>query len=80
MKSGQVHPIDSNHYLQGAAAPVLGNTGNLLMSGYAFAGWDTMADGSGTGYGAGAAFSMGTANITLFAVWISNNFTFTSSP
>ncbi|MGA2974325.1 MAG: leucine-rich repeat protein [Spirochaetia bacterium] len=72
-------PTDTNNYKQGATVIVLGNTGNLTLSGYNFAGWNTNANGSGTSYAAGATFTMASANITLYAVWIPSNLTFTSS-
>ena len=37
-------------------------------TGYAFAGWNTQADGSGTSYASGATFT-GNANTTLYAQW-----------
>ena len=37
-------------------------------SGYAFAGWNTQADGSGTHYASGATFT-GNTNTTLYAQW-----------
>lgn len=65
---GTVHPTD-------ATVTVLGNStlsrtvaGNPLMS-YSFDGWNTTAVGSGTSYNAGATFTMGTANVTLYAKW-----------
>lgn len=39
-----------------------------IRSGYAFAGWNTKADGSGTTYASGATFT-GNANTTLYAQW-----------
>jgi hypothetical protein len=66
--SGSV-PTDSNSYQQGATVTILGNTGNLIGSSLLFAGWNTKADGSGTNYAAGAKLSMGTANVTLYAIW-----------
>jgi uncharacterized repeat protein (TIGR02543 family) len=72
-------PTDGNSYLQGAIVTLLGNTGTLLKTGFAFAGWNTKPDGSGTSYAAGATFSMGTANVSLYVVWIPGNLTFTSS-
>ncbi|TDF95444.1 InlB B-repeat-containing protein [Paenibacillus piri] len=65
-------PIDSNAYEQGVTVSVYGNTGNLLKPGYTFAGWNTRADGKGSSYAAGATFSMGIANVTLYAMWTSN--------
>jgi uncharacterized repeat protein (TIGR02543 family) len=78
--SGAV-PIDSKTYQQGAIVTTLGNTGNLTYSGYNFAGWTTNPNttGASASYAAGATFAMGTANVTLYAVWIPTSLTFTSS-
>jgi hypothetical protein len=63
-------PIDSNSpYTNGATVTVLGNTGNLVETGRSFAGWNTAADGSGTSYQPGSIFKMGTAGVTLYALW-----------
>jgi len=62
-------PTDSGTYAAGATVTVLGNTGNLVKSGYSFAGWNTAANGSGTNYAGGATFTMGVANVTLYAKW-----------
>ncbi|MCZ8516017.1 S-layer homology domain-containing protein [Paenibacillus filicis] len=70
--SGSV-PTDSSSYLQGVIATVYGNTGSLVKTGYAFAGWNTAADGSGTSYAPGASFPMGATNVTLYAQWQSAN-------
>jgi uncharacterized repeat protein (TIGR02543 family) len=51
---------------------VLGNTGTLVRTGHTFAGWNTKADGSGTDYVANATFTMGSANVTLYAKWTAN--------
>jgi len=56
---------------------VLGNNGNLMKTGYAFAGWNTAANGSGTMYAGGATFSIGTTNMILYAQW--NIITYTLS-
>ena len=69
--SGTV-PADGNSYLSGATVTVLGNTGSLARTGYTFAGWNTAADGNGTTYAAGNSFSMGSANVTLYARWTIN--------
>ena len=66
--SGSV-PADNNGYHQGSTVTVLGNMGNLLKSGYFFAGWNTAANGSGTAYAAGATFTMGSTNVVLYAMW-----------
>ncbi len=67
-----VTPADSSSYEQGVTASVYGNTGSLARTGYTFAGWNTQADGSGTDYAAGASFTMGTADVTLYAKWTKN--------
>ena len=64
--SGSV-PTDSNTYKQGATVTVLGNTGNLSITGGGFLCW---RDGSGTYFNAGATFVMGSANVNLYAVWL----------
>ncbi len=63
--SGMV-PTDSGAYPEGSSVTVLGNTGALARSGYAFTGWN---DGNGTSYLPDATFTMGTADVILYAVW-----------
>ncbi len=58
-------PSESNN----AAAALRAN--GFSRSGYAFAGWNTTADGSGTSYADGATFPF-TANATLFGQWSVN--------
>ncbi|PWW01251.1 putative repeat protein (TIGR02543 family) [Paenibacillus cellulosilyticus] len=65
-------PTDSGFYEQGVSVLVSGNPGSLSKTGYTFAGWNTQADGNGTNYSAGATVTIGTANVTLYAKWISN--------
>ena len=62
-------PTDSNNYQQGATVTVLGNTGSLARTSYNFAGWNTQANGNGTTYTQGQTFLMGTANVTMYAIW-----------
>jgi len=66
--SGSV-PVDATIYPQGGTVTVLGNTGPVAYTGYTFAGWNTLADGTGTTYAAAATFTMGAANVTLYAKW-----------
>lgn len=61
-------PEDTNDYEDDDEVTVLGNTGGLIRTGYTFAGWNTAADGSGTGYAPAATFNI-SANITLYAQW-----------
>jgi uncharacterized repeat protein (TIGR02543 family) len=63
-------PIDGNGYGVGGSATVLGNSNGLTRSGYAFNGWNTAADGSGTAYAAGATISNLSSAVTLYAKWV----------
>ncbi len=63
-------PADSNIYIQDAKVTVLGNTGSLTKTGYAFVGWNTADDGSGTDYVATSTLKMGTSNLVLYARWV----------
>ena len=65
--SGDV-PEDDNDYEENDEVTVLGNTGSLTKTGYAFDGWNTLADGSGTNRAAGSTFNI-TGNTTLYAKW-----------
>ena len=38
-------------------------------TGYTFSGWNTVANGSGTAYADTASYTIGTANVTLYAQW-----------
>jgi uncharacterized repeat protein (TIGR02543 family) len=62
-------PVDSTKYAAGSAVTVLPNSGPLTKSDYAFTGWNTAADGSGTSYDPGATLTMGSADVTLYAKW-----------
>ena len=69
--SGNV-PTDGTEYdADNNTVTVLGNTGNLAKEHYSFNGWNTKADGTGTGYVAGNTFTI-SANTTLFAQWTEN--------
>jgi BNR/Asp-box repeat./Listeria-Bacteroides repeat domain (List_Bact_rpt). len=63
-------PTDGNPYTQGTTVTVKANTGTLVKTGYAFSGWNTATDGSGTTYVAGTGtFAMGSNNVILYAKW-----------
>ena len=67
--SGSV-PVDSDSpYEKDATVTVLGNSGTLAKTGFIFNGWNTSDDGSGAHYDADDTFTMGTANVTLYAEW-----------
>lgn len=61
--------MDSNTYQQGQTVTVLGNSGSLAKIGASFSGWNTVAGATGTAYTAGQTFTMGAANVTLYAQW-----------
>lgn len=67
--SGGSVPTDSTRYEAGQTVTVLGNTGNLVKIGYAFAGWNTSPLGTGVFYSSGSTFIMGSANVTLYVYW-----------
>jgi uncharacterized repeat protein (TIGR02543 family) len=66
--SGTV-PTDNQNYKEGATVIVLGNTGNLVKTGYTFSGWNTTAEGTGTSYASGTGFTIESANLSLYAMW-----------
>ena len=63
-------PAGTYGYATGATVTALSNTGSLAKTGYAFAGWNTAADGTGTTYRAGSdSFVITNTNLTLYARW-----------
>ena len=66
--TGGTVPVDGNSYATGATVTVLG-AGTLSRTGYAFNGWNTVANGSGARYDAGNTYTMGTASIAFYAQW-----------
>jgi len=72
--SGSV-PTDSANYTTGSTVTVRANTGNLAKAGYIFRGWATSSSASNPNYTvtgstvSPSSFTMGTANVTLYAVW-----------
>ncbi len=62
-------PIDSTEYNENDTVTVLNNTNLLTMTGYSFIGWNTSADGSGTNYIQGQTFTVGSEDVTLYAIW-----------
>ena len=64
-------PVDSATYYVDGSVSVQG-AGGLTREHYTFGGWNTAADGSGTSYNGGGSFSMGSGNVSLYAVWTEN--------
>jgi len=53
----------------GASVTLASNSGSLTRTGYTFGGWNTLANGTGTSYAAGASYTL-SGDVTLFAVWL----------
>lgn len=70
--SGSI-PALSVDYDYNEDATVLGNVNSLAKIGYNFSGWNTAADGSGTGYLSGDKITM-TVDVTLYAQWIKKSY------
>lgn len=67
--TGGSAPTDaSSPYVNGATVAVRGK-GNLVRQDFAFLGWNTAADGSGTDYEEDDTFTIATAAVTLYAQW-----------
>ncbi len=73
--TGGTAPVDGdNPHASGTDVTVLG-AGTLVKTGYTFTGWNTLADGTGTGYSAGGTIINISASVTLFAQWSINTYT-----
>jgi uncharacterized repeat protein (TIGR02543 family) len=64
-------PPGSADFGDGDSVTVSGR-GTLVKTGHTFSGWNTSADGTGTARAAGSTFSMGAADVTLYAQWSVN--------
>ncbi|MGA2352439.1 MAG: InlB B-repeat-containing protein [Terracidiphilus sp.] len=62
-------PVDAGKYAAGTVVTVPENSGSLAKTGHAFAGWNTVADGSGTSYLPGGNLTIGKSNL-VFAHWV----------
>ena len=69
-------PTDSTVYKENDTVTVL-DKGDLVKTGYTFAGWNTATDSSGTDHAVGSTFIMGAAEVTLYAQWATNTYTVT---
>ncbi|WP_167815196.1 InlB B-repeat-containing protein [Sporolactobacillus shoreae] len=70
---GSVPSNESDQYK--SAVTLARNTGNLSKIGYTFTGWNTESNGSGTAYAPGDSFTLGSANVQLYAQWTINPYT-----
>ncbi|MCX6456266.1 MAG: InlB B-repeat-containing protein [Actinobacteria bacterium] len=70
-------PALQSYTTAGTALTLDGNSGTLARTGYTFAGWNTLANGSGTNYAAGATAQTFIANTTLYAKWTANTYSIT---
>ncbi|AQR94497.1 beta strand repeat-containing protein [Clostridium saccharoperbutylacetonicum] len=75
--TGGTVPTDSTSYTSGTTVTAASNSGNLVKTGYTFAGWNTAANGSGTDYAAGSGTFSIAANTTLYAKWTAVPTTYT---
>ena len=57
-------PTDTTEYIKDDTVTVK-DAGNLVKTGYVFAGWNTQADGSGKAYIANDIFTISTENIVI---------------
>ncbi len=62
-------PADSTSHEEGDSVAVLGNTGDFVMTGNVFSGWNTASDGSGTDYSQGDNITITSADVILYATW-----------
>jgi uncharacterized repeat protein (TIGR02543 family) len=74
--SGSV-PVNSTIYLRNGSVVVSGNTGTLARTGYTWGGWTVNSNGIGTVYTGGETYTLGAANLVLYAKWNPNTLTVT---
>ena len=59
----------------GSTVTVAGNSGSLARTGFTLAGWNTLANGTGTSYNLGSGtFTQGAGNQILYADWIPDTY------
>ncbi|NCB40947.1 MAG: hypothetical protein EOM80_19500, partial [Erysipelotrichia bacterium] len=69
-------PTDENSYESEETFTILG-VGELIKTGYAFTGWNTIANGSGDAYAANDVFTVENSDVDLYAQWAANSYTIT---
>jgi uncharacterized repeat protein (TIGR02543 family) len=70
-------PTSQSYTTAGVTLTIDNNSGTLVRTGYTFAGWNTLANGSGTNYAAGATAQTFVADTALFAKWTANTYSIT---
>ena len=70
-------PASQSYTTAGTALTIDSNSGALARTGYTFAGWNTLANGSGANYAAGATAQTFVASTTLYAKWTANTYAIT---
>ena len=73
-------PASQSYTTAGVALTIDSNSGTLAKTGYTFAGWNTLANGSGTNYAAGATAQTFVADTTLYAKWTANTYSIAYDP
>ena len=71
-------PYDPNPYTSGQQFTVASQTPSRI--GYAFIGWNSKADGSGTAYSAGKKIDVVTSDVILYAIWKINQYVLSFNP
>lgn len=66
--SGSVPEDEDSPYYSGSTVTVLGNTGSLAKTGYAFMGWNSKDDGTGADFTPDGTFTI-TKDTVLYAKW-----------
>lgn len=64
---------DAQSAFDGGSVTVAANAGNLSKTGYAFDGWNSKADGTGTAYVAGVSTIAPTGDTVIYARWLSTS-------
>ena len=70
-------PTDAAIYATGATVKVADNIGTLTKAGYSVVGWNTDSEATTASQAFGSNLTMGDADVTLYAIWQKNDYTFT---
>jgi uncharacterized repeat protein (TIGR02543 family) len=67
-----LEPVDLEKYTESSTVTIVAEI--PVRPGFTFLGWNSSADGSGTGYAAGDTFIMGSSDTSLYAQWRINSY------